>query len=384
MDGSIRLFTISGIDIRMHLTFPLIVLWGALQFGVFMGLGWQGAAFGVLVTLLLFAIVVLHELGHSYAALAYGIPVRRIVLLPIGGVAELGRLPEKPSQELVIAIAGPAVNFALAIGMWLVAQVTPLGAGLADGRWLPFFGRGMLADPAAAVFQYIFAANLFIGIFNLLPAFPLDGGRVLRALLAMGLGYARATALAVSIGQVMAWLLGLWGLLSGNFFMVILAVFIYMAGSQEGRLVQVKNVLADVRVRQAFARRALALEPYEPVSRAVDATLQSFQSDFAVCAGEKVVGLLTSGDIMQALQRHQEETPVSRVMRTEFPIAHPDDSIFDVQQRMSDANVGAAPVVEGGVFLGMLTSRDIGELYQVLSASPHLLDQAAERVGGRR
>ena len=148
MDGSIKLFSISGIDIRMHLTFPLIVLWGALQFGVFMGLGLPGAAFGVLVTLLLFVIVVLHELGHSYAALAYGIPVRRIVLLPIGGVAELGRLPEKPSQELVIALAGPAVNFALAIVMWLVAQVTPLGAGLADGRWLQFFAARDAGRPA--------------------------------------------------------------------------------------------------------------------------------------------------------------------------------------------------------------------------------------------
>jgi stage IV sporulation protein FB len=242
----------------------------------------------------------------------------------------------------------------------------------------------MLADPASAVFQYIFAANLFIGLFNLLPAFPLDGGRILRALLAMGLGYARATALAVGIGQVSAWLLGLWGLLSGNFIMVILAVFIYMAGSQEGRLVQVKNVLADVRVRQAFARRAVALEPYEPVSRAVELTLQSFQSDFPVCVGDRVVGLLTASDIMQALQRHQEETPVSRVMRTEFPVAHPDDSIFDVQQRMSEANISATPVIEGGAFVGMLTSRDIGELYQVLSASPHLLGHAAEQAAGRR
>lgn len=383
MEGSIKLFTVSGIDIRMHLTFPLILLWSALQFGVFLGLGWQGAAFGVLVTLLLFAIVVLHELGHSYAALAYKIPVRRIVLLPIGGVAELTRLPDDPRQELVVAIAGPAVNFVLAALLWLVAQVTPLGAGLAQGQILQVFTRGALSNPTEAVFQYIFAANLVIGLFNLIPAFPLDGGRMLRALLAIPLGQARATRIAVGIGQAAAWLLGLWGVLTGNFFMVILAVFIYLAGGQEGRMVQVKNVLASVRVWQAFARRVATLAPYEPVNRAVELTLQSFQSDFPVCAGDRVVGLLTATDVMQALQRHQEATPVSQVMRTEFPVASPTDSIFDVQQRMAAANLGAVPVVEGGVFVGMLTSRDIGELYQVLSVSPHLLDQEPGRVVSR-
>ena len=375
MESSIKLLTVSGIEIRMHLTFPLILLWGALQFGLVLGLGLPGAAFGVLVTLLLFVIVVLHELGHSYAALGYKIPVQRIVLLPIGGVAELGRLPEDPRQELVVALAGPAVNFVLAVALWLVAQVTPLGRALAGDPLPQLFTGGMLADPVAAVFQYVFSANLAIGLFNLLPAFPLDGGRVLRALLAMRLTYPRATAVAVGIGQTMAWLLGLWGVLNGNFFLVILAIFIYMAGSQEGRMVQVKNVLASVRVRQAFARRAVVLMPYDPVSRAVELTLQSFQADFPVCDGGRVVGLVTAADVMQALQQHREHVPVAQVMRTEFPIASPLDSVYDVQQRMLELNLSAVPVVEDGVFVGMLTSRDISELYQMLSVSPHLLGQ---------
>lgn len=375
MESSIKLLTVSGIEIRMHLTFPLILLWGALQFGLVLGLGLPGAAFGVLVTLLLFVIVVLHELGHSYAALGYKIPVQRIVLLPIGGVAELGRLPEDPRQELVVALAGPAVNFVLAVVLWLVAQATPLGRALAGDPLPQLFTGGMLADPVAAVFQYVFSANLAIGLFNLLPAFPLDGGRVLRALLAMRLTYPRATAVAVGIGQTMAWLLGLWGVLNGNFFLVILAIFIYMAGSQEGRMVQVKNVLASVRVRQAFARRAVVLMPYDPVSRAVELTLQSFQADFPVCDGGRVVGLVTAADVMQALQQHREHVPVAQVMRTEFPIASPLDSVYDVQQRMLELNLSAVPVVEDGVFVGMLTSRDISELYQMLSVSPHLLGQ---------
>ena len=372
MDGSIKLLRVWGIDIRMHLTFPLIVVWAAIQYGVLLGQGWAGAVFGIVVTLLLFVIVVLHELGHSYAALRYHVPVRRIVLLPIGGVAELERMPDKPSQELVVALAGPAVNFVLALLLWLVAQGVRLGDELLPGPMLDLFERGALAG-GAAVFRYVFIANLFLGIFNLVPAFPLDGGRVLRALLALRMPYVRATSIAVSIGQTMAWLFGLWGVLSGNFFTLILAVFVYMGAGQEGRVVQVRGVLAGVRVRQAFTSRVLALAPTDPIGRAVEATLQSFQADFPVCEDGRVVGLLTAGDLVQALRQQREGMPVSAVMRREFPVAAPDEPVFDVQQRMGAAGLDAVPVVEYGRFVGMLTSRDVGELYQLLSVNPLLL-----------
>jgi Zn-dependent protease/CBS domain-containing protein len=381
MDGSIKLFQVAGIDIRMHLTFPLILIWGALNFGLFLGLGLQGAAFGVLVTLLLFAIVVLHELGHAFAARAYGIPVQRIVLLPIGGVAELGRLPSDPRQELVIAIAGPAVNFALAVVMWLVTLVSPLDNPLAAGPLLAIFTQGALANPGEAVFRYMFVANLFLGIFNLIPAFPLDGGRVLRALLAMPLGYPRATALAVGVGQTVALLLGLWGVLTGNIFLIILAVFVYMAAGQEGKYVQLKSILEGVRVGQAFSRQAVVLGPGEPVQRAVEATLASFQSDFPICLGSQLIGLLTGPDVMQALRQGKEADPIAGIMRREFPVAAPRDSLFEVQQRMAEARVTAIPVVEHGAFVGLLTSRDIGELYQLLSINPRILEQPLADAG---
>ena len=377
MDASIKLFRVLGIDIKMHLTFPLILIWAAVQFGLLLGQGVQGAIFGVIVTLLLFSIVLLHELGHSAAAQRYDIPVERITLLPIGGVAELGRLPENPGKELVIAIAGPAVNFALAIIFWLVAQALAL-----PSVWIgpEVFSRGAQLLDFEPIFRYTFTANLFIGLFNLLPAFPLDGGRVLRALLAMRLSYARATGVAVTIGQTMAWLFGLWGVLQGNFFLLVLAVFVYMAASQEGRLIQVRSTLAGIQVRQAFARRALTLTPTEPLSRAVQLTFQSFQADFPVCDGERIVGLVTSADVMKALQQRQEMIPVAEVMRTDFPVATPYDYLFDVQQRMNEANVGAVPVVDNGSFVGMLTGRDIGEVYQLLSVSPHLLGHRSREM----
>ena len=173
MGGSIPLFRVRGISIRMHLTFPLILVWGAVQFGWLNGGGLSGALFGVVVTLILFTIVVLHELGHSFAALYYGVPVKQIILMPLGGVAQLSRIPEEPRQEFVIAIAGPAVNFLLAILLWLLALV---------------FGASLTVSPEiltsvsfSSLFSYIFLANLSLGIFNLLPAFPMDGGRILRA-----------------------------------------------------------------------------------------------------------------------------------------------------------------------------------------------------------
>jgi stage IV sporulation protein FB len=381
MSGSIRLLTIAGIDVRMHMTFPLILVWSALQFGVLLRLGVQGAAFGVLVTLILFAIVLLHELGHSFAALYYGIPVKRIVLLPIGGVAELARLPNRPSQELVVALAGPAVNVVLAVVLFAIALVTPLGASIDQGRFMSVFSRGALANPGEAIFQYVFAANLGLLLFNLVPAFPLDGGRVLRALLAMPLGQTRATRIAVLIGQAMAVLLGIYGLLSGNFLLIILAIFIFTAGSQEGRAVRALSVLAGIRVHQVPLRQVAVARPFESMSQVLAVRFQTFQSDFPVLDGDKVVGLLTSDLLDAALRSNPEWTPVRQVMRTSFPVAQLDDLITDVQQRMADTEVPVAPVLNAeGAFVGMLTLRDIAEAYQILATR----QQAMEAPGGQR
>ncbi|MCA9986039.1 MAG: M50 family metallopeptidase, partial [Anaerolineales bacterium] len=164
MGGSLPLFTVRGISIRMHITFPLILIWGAIQFGFLAGEGLTGAVFGVIVTLLLFAIVVLHELGHSFAALYYGVPVTQIVLMPLGGVAQLGRIPEKPVQEFVIAIAGPMVNFVLAGLMFLLSLIISLTTSLDTASLLT------VDLSFAAIFNYIFVSNLFLGVFNLLPA----------------------------------------------------------------------------------------------------------------------------------------------------------------------------------------------------------------------
>ncbi len=308
MNNSIKLFKIRGIDIRMHITFPLILLWGALAFGPFRNGGWEGALYGVLVTSLVFVIVVLHELGHSIAAMRYNIPVEQIVLLPIGGVAQLKEIPEDPGKELVIAAAGPLVNLLLAILLFLLAPI--VGQTISISGFLGFNSTlGVLSF--SSIFGYVFTTNLFIGLFNLIPAFPMDGGRILRALLASRLPYVRATSIAVTIGQILSWGFGLVGFLNGNFFLIILAIFIYTGAGQEGKMVQVKNVLGDLRVEQAYSRGVQSINLNEPIETALHLTLNSFQSNFPICDEGKLVGLLPYQRLVESLEKKDLGTPYS-------------------------------------------------------------------------
>ncbi len=372
----IKLFTVRGIEVKMHITFPLILVWAAVQFGYLNTEGFvlSGAAFGVVVILLLFICVVIHELAHSLVAVRMGFPVRDIVLLPLGGVAQMERMPERPAQEFLMAIAGPLSNFVIAVLLTVVGLALEMGAG--RDLWQ------LLIDPIQlgwrGIIPYLIVTNLGLAVFNLIPAFPMDGGRVLRALLATVMSHARATTLAVRVGQGLAWMLGLTGLLTSNFMWVLIAIFVYSGAAQEGQMVHVKNALQGLRVRQAFSRRALALYPDDPVSRAADLTLESFQADFPVCDGERLMGLLTHTDVIRALKQRRPETPVREVMRTDFPTVGLDDGLFEVHRQMAEAGLDALAVMEGERFLGLLTRRDVNEVYQLLSVSPELLTQGRD------
>ncbi len=362
MNNAIKLFKIRGIDIKMHITFPLILIWAALSFGYFRNAGLEGAVYGVLVTLLVFAIVVLHELGHSLAALHFNIPVKQIVLLPIGGVAQLEEIPEEPRKELIIAAAGPLVNLLLALLLVILA---------------PLFGqnliwRGLLELPStlgvlsfSSIFSYVFVTNIFIGIFNLIPAYPMDGGRILRALIATRLSYLTATRVAVGIGQILSWGFGLWGFLNGNYFLIILAIFIYTGAGQEGRMIQVKDVLGDLRVEQAYSRGAQSINLNEPLETALRATLNSFQSSFPICDEGELVGLLPYSTLVRSLEKQDLQTPIREVMRLEIQPVSPQDKLIDVQKRMTLEGIDTLPVVNESGFQGMITSQDLNEAYRL-------------------
>jgi len=371
--SSLKLMTVRGIPIRIHLTFPLILVLAAFQGGLGQPkdrLG--GAVFGVVVTLLLFICVVLHELAHSLVAMRFGTSVKEIVLLPLGGVARMEEMPEQPYQELLMALAGPvtsgvigvvfAIATVLALPLHVWGRLDQVLEMTGDLNWLDLL-------------PYLAATNLFLAGFNLIPAFPMDGGRVLRALLATVIPYGRATAIAVSVGQGLAWLIGLYGLLGRNVLMILVAVFVHVGAAQEGRMVQLKIALAGLQVQQVFSRDARPVFPTDPLSRAVDMMLEGFQADFPVCDGERLVGMLTQSDVLAGLKAHGPQAPTEAVMRRKFLVVGPEDDLYDVQQRMAQAGLEAVPVVEGDRFLGLLTQQDLQEAYRLVTALPGILQR---------
>jgi Zn-dependent protease/CBS domain-containing protein len=380
VDWSIKIGTVKGIDIKIHLTFLLIILWAAIEGSTGIGGGFRGAIFGIISTTLLFFCVVLHELGHSFQARRYKVNVRNITLLPIGGVAQMENIPEKPSQELAISLAGPAVNFAIAgllapLALWILATQVAVYLGqpaylLSDTgqrvlSWILdslFYGT----DWKALVF-YLLSMNVSLGVFNLIPAFPMDGGRVLRALLALRLDYLRATRIAVNVGRGLAVLLGVTGLMLFQLPLVLIAVFIYAGGGYERQMVEVKKALQGLQVRQAVTRQLRAVTPTTPLAHIMDLIFHGYQSNFPVVEGRQLVGVLVREDILATLRERGPNIPVGQVMRTDFPVVNLSDSLLHVQRLIAKSGVKAVPVVEDGFFRGLITLDKINETYTLLS-----------------
>jgi Zn-dependent protease/CBS domain-containing protein len=360
MNWSTTIARVSGIDIKLHITFPLILLLGALQWGS--AHGPTGAAFGALLMALLFLCVTLHELGHSLVAQSFRIPVREIVLLPLGGVALLGRMPEKPRQELLIAAAGPAVNVVLAAMIYLVTGATLGWEGL-DGKGLV---AGTRAEPSlGTLLVWLMEANISLVLFNLIPAFPLDGGRMLRAGLAMVTDYQRATRIAAGTGQLLAISLGVLGVVGGNFLLVLVAVFVFFGAGMESAQTAVRTVLTSLRVGDAYNKHALTLTPADRVSKVVDYLLTSYQPDFGVVHGGRLLGVVTRNDVLRALAAPEEDPYVTGIMRREVERVDARAGLDEVQQVMSERSTRLVAVHEGERFLGLVSAEDIAEALAV-------------------
>jgi Zn-dependent protease/CBS domain-containing protein len=355
MKWSWKIGTFAGIDVFIHATFLLIVGWIGLSY-------WQqtrtlsGTLEGILFTLILFGCVVLHEFGHALTARRYGIKTRDIVLYPIGGVARLERMPDKPIQEFWVALAGPAVNVVIAALLfgWLIISgtLTPLTSLSMTGG--PFVERLMMV-------------NVSLVLFNLIPAFPMDGGRVLRSLLAMRLEYTRATQIAAMIGQGLALLFGFVGLLS-NPFLVFIAFFVWIGAAQEASLVQMKTALGGIPVERAMLTDFQALSPTDSLGRAVELILSGSQTDFPVVEGKAVVGVLTRGDILKALSQKGQEAPVASVMQREFKLVDANEMLEMALIRLQTCDCHTMPVTYHGQLVGLLTSENIGEYLMIQSA----------------
>jgi Zn-dependent protease len=345
--GSFPIAIIAGIPIRLHVSFLLLLAFLGFQY---FGSKSQPVA-GILLIISLFVCVILHELGHALVAARYGIRTLSITLYPIGGVAALEEMP-RPRQELWVALAGPLVNVAIAVALWgyleLAHQAKP---------------TSLLIEPGHSFVANLTIANVLLALFNMLPAFPMDGGRVLRALIARFTDETTATTVAARIGQGMAAILGIFGLFTGQFLMLIIAVFIWFGAGQEAAYFQTRALLMGHRVREAMLREFHTLPVGSTLREAANLLLASSQQDFPIVNGSDVVGVLSRSALLQGMASQGPETYVTGVMDRDFSSARPDDALDGLLARPL---AGPVLVLKDGVptdtsLVGMVTQENLLE-----------------------
>ena len=343
-----RVARLAGIDIYVHWTFVLLVAWLASS-QLAQGKGLRAALATAGLLLAVFGCVVLHELGHALVGRRFGVCTLNITLYPIGGIARLDRIPERPSEELLVALAGPAVNLAIA---------TVLAAGLALGGWTSEEFTNSLVS--GRFLPQLLVFNITLAAFNLLPAFPMDGGRVLRAVLASRMNYAKATRYAATAGQALAVALGILGLFF-NWMLLLIALFVFIGAEQEAQAVQTRSLVAGVPVREAMIRYFHSLPANAPLSAAVDELLAGEQKDFPVVEDGQLLGMLTREQLMKSLTAGKAEATVGEVMLRDCGAVEDGDMLDHAMHRMRELQCRSLPIVRSGALIGLLTLENIGE-----------------------
>ena len=358
MSWSLTIGRFGATTVRVHLTFFLLLAWigvSAWEKG-----GLPAARDSVLFIALIFTCVVLHEFGHIIMARRFGIETPDVILLPIGGVARMPRMPQKPAQELAVAIAGPMVNVAIAFLLFLV-----LGTIRPDDLT-------RIEDPRVSFLARLAAANVFLVIFNMIPAFPMDGGRVLHAVLAMKLGGARATQIAASIGQALAFALGFLGLF-GNPLLIFIAIFVYMAAAGEARMSAFNEVARGLSVGDAMETRFNAIPIEANLAAAIETLLATAQHEFPVIdAFGKPVGLLVREDLLSALKDHDHKASITTVMRAPVETVRHTAPLEAVLDRLYGPQTTALAVTDPeGVLVGLLTRQNLAEMMIIKTMRPN-------------
>lgn len=359
MSWSFTIARVAGTEVRMHVTFLILLAW--IGIANYLAAGGAAAAEAVLFILAVFACVVLHELGHAVTAGYFGIKTADITLLPIGGLARLSRMPERSSEEIIIAIAGPLVNvvIALVLILWL-------GIPLDTGALL-----AALADPQAGFWVQLAAINLFLVLFNLIPAFPMDGGRVLRALLAIWLGRRRATDIAARIGQAVAFGFGFIGLMVGNAILVFVAIFVYIAASAEAGYTSLLEVARRAKIENAMIGAFETLAVGATADDAAKALLHTTQREFPVVDGAgRLRGVVTREGVVAAMKGEGPQTPVTEFMVKDIPVLKRTQRLDEAFHLLQEKNVPIVGVLDSDErFVGYVSSENIAELWMLESAS---------------
>jgi Zn-dependent protease len=355
---SLRLTRIRNIDIKAHPTFLLALLWVVYYWGFQAGHGIQGVFFGVFILVAAFVSVVGHELAHSFVALRYGLSVHDITLLPIGGVARIEYVSLDPRQEIKIALAGPILNLIVAGGLTPVILAIVITRGVSD--WLSAFL--LLQETGfSALIIHIWLANLMLALFNLLPAFPMDGGRILRASLTVLWGRLRATQAAVGLGQILALSLLLAGILMRDVSLPLVAIFILVAAYVEARMIHIESSMRTLPVGQFALWDLGGVQPDSPLNYA----LRGGVRDVAVTVNGNVVGMLWR-EAVQPVLNSASKLRVKDVMDSEVLTMDIDTSVYDVHRRMLTSGLPAIPITEGGIYRGIFTSDRLVHVYRYL------------------
>jgi Zn-dependent protease/CBS domain-containing protein len=358
MKWSFRIAKVAGTEVRIHATFFLLLIWIGASFLVSGGV--VAAVSSVAFVCTLFVCVVLHEFGHVFAAKRFGIDTPDITLLPIGGLARMNRMPERPYQELIVALAGPAVNVVIAAVIFLIAR--------------PSFDSGMMAElgEPGAILPQIGIVNLWLAVFNLIPAFPMDGGRVLRAALASTMDHGRATNIAARIGQGLAIVGGMAGLVFGNPILVLIAVFIYFGAAQENAATIMRDTLDGYSVNRAMITDFVSLHPDSTTSDAIDALLAGSQHDFPVIdPSDGLLGIATRTRVIAALRQHGSRlVPITEILEPCPVTLSASASTIDALEALQSSPASMIPVIDrkDGRLVGLVTAENIGEMMMVMTA----------------
>jgi Zn-dependent protease/CBS domain-containing protein len=340
--GTVGRLKIFGIPVRLHFTFLLL-----LVFLIFIGFGGsQSGPAAAIYVFALFVSVFLHEVGHALVARLYGLRTLEIVMYPIGGVSRLERSPSS-RQEPLIALAGPFVNLVIAVVLLATQH-----------DFLPLETLRIPTD--ANLIERIAVGNLLLAVFNLLPAYPMDGGRVLRALIALRKSEDEATRMAAGAGRLLASAMGLFGLLSANFLLVFVALFVYLGASQEGEAAKGRSLTSGFPVRAAMVTDFRTLSHGNTIREAGDVLLSTSQQDFPVVNGDEVIGLLTRSALIRAMMHEGPESYVAGAMDRNFVRVPPDMELAKALPQVSRAG-SCALVMDGERLVGLLTAENLYE-----------------------
>jgi len=352
MKWSFRIGSILGIPVKIHLTFILLLALIYFAGPAIIGIG---GLKGVIFVVLVFASVVFHELSHSMVARYYGINVEDITLLPIGGVARMATPPGQPVQEMIIAAAGPVASLVLGFSLWFAAELFGSDVTISDMS----VKGGMLAQ--------LSAVNFVLAIFNLIPAFPMDGGRILRGFLGLYLSPFTATRIAVGVGQGFAIFLFFVGLLWMNPFLILIALFVYLGAESEERSVGIMISLGGVSAESAMIRDVATLTSHQSIGEAAEMYMNSFQGDFPVTDGRALVGLITREILLDTIHKQGPSVPVAQVMIREFPTAAEQTPLIEILQKMESSGSKVVTILRGSELTGLITLEQIGRFNMLCS-----------------